>query len=286
MRASIMLALFAAACAPERAPVDACTARMDRIEARLDRAASYADPPSAPPDVDLVAGRGVPLEGAPPMLVVADEVVLDGRGVGGGDDLERVAAALARDLLSLEETYGHGEGPWLVALWIEPHVDVEHLVRLLALAPPRVRFAVLVRPRDVRPRPWLLASLRGEPSLREERFDRLWARATEGCPAAREHLPRTIDAEGTPMGPASAARLVHVLRLCGCEGANLGAIEAIAVAALLGIDGGVARARPVVRFGPAVGPGEEIALPADTSAGELVRRLARTRDTTVWITTE
>src|SRR5690606_32342656 len=69
-RAAALLALAMLACGGEKKAADPCEARIDAIAARLERAARYAEPSGAPPEVPLPeATGGIPLEGTPPVLV-------------------------------------------------------------------------------------------------------------------------------------------------------------------------------------------------------------------------
>lgn len=299
-RPLLALALVLAACDAPPAAVDRCTARIDAIARRLERAGAVADPSGAPPEIPLPRGRGgEPLSGALPLLVVsADEVRLAGRGVGGAEDDERLAALIAEDLRALAATRESDEA-WTVALWVDPALEVHRLVRMLSRAPPEVRFALLFRSTDVRlPRapgapPWVREALRFAPTAgpleRRERLDEAWARATERCPGAREHLP--VPAElapaGPPLGPPSPAPLIEALRRCGCDGPDLAAIEAVALAALVHPDGPLVRAPHSLRFGPATDEGRELVVRGDARAGGLLERIARLpAGEIVWIAAE
>src|SRR5690606_25751334 len=132
------------------------------------------------------------------------------------------------------------------------------------------RFALLFRATDVRPPrapgapAWVREALRFAPTTdaleRRERLDEAWARATERCAVAREHLPVPGDLApaGPPMGAPSPAPLIDALRRCGCDGPDLAAIEAVALAALVDPDGPLVRAPCSLRFGPATGEGREL----------------------------
>lgn len=298
-RAAIVLALLAVACGQR--PVDPCTARVDAIAARLERASELADPSGAPPEVPLPRGPGgVPLEGAPPLLVIgADEVRFAGRGVGGLTDEEALAAHVASDLRAYATAETEREDAWTVALWVDPALEVHRLARMLSRAPPEVRFALLVRATDVRaPRApdapdWVRAAVRVRPTTgaleRRERLDEAWARATEGCELARAHLP--VPAElapaGPPMGAPSTDALLDALRRCGCEGVDLPAIEAVALAALVSREGPLARMPHALRFGPATDHGRDLVLEGDADAQALVTRLASTpRGELIWVSAD
>jgi hypothetical protein len=287
-----LLGCFVAACGFTEPAPDPCAARVDALAERLARAASFAEPSGAPPDVELPAARGgVALEGAPVLLVLAEsEVRLGGRGVGGAD-VDRAAATLARDLRALMEASSEegSDASWVVALWIEPTVTLERIARLLEGAPPRVHFALLVRAADVEvtraasPPAWTREALRvtrdADPFARRERVEEAWVRATEGCEAARAHLPSqaSLAPAGLPLGGPSVEPLVRAIRTCGCAAADLDAIEAVTLAALVPASGPVAVLPRRVRFGPALERGEELAIDGDTSASALAARLARLR---------
>jgi hypothetical protein len=285
VRRAAFAAIFAIACAGPP-PRDRCERRIDAIAERLAIAAEHGEPAGAPPDVELVPGRGgVPLEGTPPLLVVGDEVSLAGRGVGGGDDVSAIAETLRGDLELLTDL---SESTVTVALWVDPNVEAGRLVDLLAGAPERVRFAFLVHATDVTTRPepaWLtemLGHARVDPIDRRARLSRSWANAANTCAAAELPLPTET------LGAPSPDALVRALRDCGCEDTRLHTIEALATAALLGADGPIARLPNVVRFGPPSDEGPDIAVARSTPMRELVRDrtlLARSRHV-VWITVE
>lgn len=262
--------MFAVACAPEPPP-DRCARRIDAMAERLARAARHAEPADAPPDVPLIEGRGgVPLGGPLPLLVVGDEVSLEGRGVGGGDDVARIAETLRSDLALLAALH---EGAFTIALWIDPDVEVGRLVDLLSGAPEGARFAILVRATDVRVRvpAWLrrmLARAR-DPIDRRERLLRSWERASDTCPSAA--LPSDLE----------PAPLVAALRECGCARTRLHTLEALATASLLGAQGPIARLPNELRFGPPSDDRPDVSFPRTTTA----RALAIPRDA-VWITLE
>jgi hypothetical protein len=286
---AIACLLLLAACEAPPAPVDRCTARIDVLAERLDKAQRYADPSGAPPDVALPHGRrGIPLVGAPPILVVTrDDVRLAGRGIGGGDDVDRLAETLAQDLRTMADITAEGDRPWLVALWAEPELGVERLVRILARAPPRARFALLIRGDDVRlpPAPSWTRDLRrdvGDPLDRGERLDAAWLRATRSCEAAREDLP--LPAELAPAS-SSVRSLIAALRRCGCDHTDLNAIQSVALAALVPPDGPLVRVAPTLRFGPAFEGGRELVLGPNTDVASMVRRIPRVRQT-VWVSVE
>lgn len=292
-----MVALLLVACS-ERAPVDPCAARIDAIAARLARAARYAEPSGAPPEVPLAQARGAaPLEGAPPLLVVGEgEVRLAGRGVGAGDDA-RVAERLAADLRALRDvSVREGDEAWTVALWVDPSVRVERLAALLAPASAHARFALLVRASDVRvPRAegapeWVAPALRARASEsaydRRERIDRAWERATGRCEAARGHLPipAALAPSGPPMGAPSVEPLVRAMRRCGCEQSDLAAMEAVARAALVSPEGPLARVPAALRFGYATDDARELVVDAQDTVAELAATLARSSgDESIWI---
>ncbi len=292
----LLFAIVLGGCDRPSAPRDPCTARIDGIAERLSTAAQYADPSGAPPDVALPSARGgVALASELPILVVGrDEVRLSGRGVGGGDDIDRIAEALVSDLRALEQTVADEDQPWLVALWAEPELDVDRLVRLLAGAPPRARFALLARgsdvrlPRAQRPPQWTRPFLRGDAFTRRDRLEEAWERASGSCERARDELPlpASLESAGPMLGTPSVQALISAMRHCGCE-SDLAGMEAIALAALVPAEGALVRMPQRLRFGPAFEGGRELALEGALDVSELARRLARERrDAFVWVVSE
>ena len=297
-RSALVPMLVLAACGGDRAPADPCTARIDAIASHLGRAAEYADPIGAPPEVPLPHGEGgVPLEGTPPLLVVgSEEVRLAGRGVGSATD-ERAGERLATDLRALRDVSIEDDdgGAWTVALWVDPSLGVEQLVGLLGPSSAHARFALLVRATDVRPprgarppewvRPALRAGALASPSDRRERIDLAWERATAECEGARAHLP--VPPELAPTGPAMGApstdALVDALRGCGCERADLAAIEAVALAALVSPEGPLVRMPPALRFGHATDDARELAVDAGATVADLAASLAGASGDAMWI---
>jgi len=279
-----MLGAALVACDGEPAE-DPCERRIGQLGERLAAAAAMAEPSGAPPDVALPRADGVPLETALPLITVTeDEVRFGERGVGGGDDLERLAETLGADLRSRARALRVEEGAaWEVGLWVAPEVPAHRLAQLLASAPSEARFVLLVRG-DPAARPevagapeWVEAATRGDAHDAVDRRDRLeeaWTRATEGCDAARAHLPlpAPLLPAGPPLGPPSTAALTRALGACGC-GVDLAAIEAVAVEALVPLEGPLARARPSLRFA-SLAEGRELRLGADATALDLARRLA------------
>ena len=278
---------------------DPCARRLRAIDARLEAAAQMTEPSGAPPAVALPIAAGVPLEGAPPLIVIADgEVTLAGRGVGGGEDLERLADTVAHDLASLASASHRTEGePWPIAVWAQPELSAHQLARILSRAPDEARFVLLVRgepssrPRVPHAPRWVARALAGsdtdDPLSRRDRLDSTWSRAVRTCPAAQAHLPipARLSPTGPPLGPPSLARLSAALRQCGCRGTDLAAIEAVATAALVSEEGPLRRAPPDLRFGPSTGPGEELVLAPDADVAALAARLAPMRgsDAPMWI---
>lgn len=288
-RAASLAVSLLLGCGGDRAPSDPCAARIGAIASHLALAAEHADPIGAPPEVPLPrAAGGVPLGGAPPLVVVgAEEVRLGARGVGSVSDAQ-AAERLATDLRALREVSIEDDdgGPWTVALWVDPSLEVERLAALLGPASAHARFALLARATDVRlprgerppewVRPLLRAGALASPSDRRERIDVAWERATAACEAARAHLP--IPPELAPSGPAMGAPsidpLVEALEGCGCAHADLAAIEAVALAALVSPEGPLVRMPPALRFGHATDGAEELALDADASVEALVAALS------------
>lgn len=274
---------------------DPCAERLTELERRLEAQLALRDPRTAPPDVPLPRIEGdTPLLATPLLVIGADEVRFDGRGAGGltGDAsrLEATTGALLQDLRSHLEMQG-GEHPVEVGLWVDPAVTLQTLHALLAHAHPRLRFVPLARgPIAPTEGPsWLEDELtrveppaegegEGFPAVsvvtprvqRRARLPAAWIRATEGCEAARAALQ--LDPQGT-LTRASLPTLVGSLGECGCEGPDLGAIEAVAREVLRSDGGPLIRTAAVVRFGP--GGGTEIELPGDTSYERLARRLGR-----------
>lgn len=310
-----LAALLGAGCGDDddEASADPCAARLDAMEARLEAAAAGAEPAGAPSAVSLPsASRGAPLGGPRPLLVVSrDEVRLAGRGVGGGDDLERLAETLGSDLRGLARSRG-GDSPPTVALWVAAELPVHRLARLLSRAPPDQDFVLLARgPRPERADapPWVAEGLEppplepdpvdaedgrfwrarrpDDPRARRERVEALWERATTGCEAARGHLPAPPErtAAGPPLGPPSVDPLMRVLRRCGCDEVDLAAVEAVAHAALVSPEGPLVRVGPKLRFGLATGEGREIRA-GDATVAALVSRLAGVAADRAWIRAE
>ena len=299
----MILASVLAACGGDRSSPDPCTARIDAIASHLARAAEHADPVGAPPEIPLPhSAGGVALGGTPPLVVVgADEVRLGDRGVGGASD-ERAGERLASDLRALRDVSIEDDdgGAFPVALWVDPSVGVAELVALLRPASAHAEFALLVRATDVRlprgerapewVRPALRAGALASPSDRRERIDLAWERATAECEGARAHLP--IPPELAPSGPAMGApssdALVDALRRCGCERADLAAIEAVALAALVSREGPLTRMPPALRFGHATDGAPELAIDGGATVDQLVSRLASRGGSgdAIWIVAE
>lgn len=297
-RAAALLALAMLACGGEKKAADPCEARINAIAARLERAARYAEPSGAPPEVPLPeATGGIPLEGTPPVLVVGpEEVRLAGRGVGGeGDEL---AARLASDLRALREVSVESDdgAPWTVALWADPSTSLERLGALLSQASADASFALLVRASDVRaprgesPPEEVQAALRARPGEsvyeRRERLDLAWERATATCESARGHLPipASLAPSGPPMGAPTTEPLVDALRRCGCEGTDLVAMEAIALAALVSSEGPLVRMPPALRFGHATDDARETT--ARGTVADLATAIAGRPAEPLWIVVE
>ncbi|GAB5546064.1 MAG: hypothetical protein SangKO_058240 [Sandaracinaceae bacterium] len=266
---------------------DPCVERLRALEERLAVASAMAEPSGAPPDVPLPHAEGVPLTVAVPIVTVtADEVRFGERGVGGGDDLERLAETLGADLRSRARALRVEEGsPWEIGLWAAPDVEVHRLTRLLASAPDEARFFLLVRGEpSARPSvedapDWIteaVASQAHDDVDRRDRLEEAWDRATRTCEAARPHLPlpAPLLPAGPPLGPPSTSALLRALRQCGCRDTELAAIEAVAVEALVPAEGPLSRARPALRF-RALAEGRELRLPPDADVAALAVRLER-----------
>lgn len=292
IRSLTMFALLIAGC-DGGANTDPCDARLAALEQRLALAAASSGPSGAPPDVPLpTLEEGDPLEGAPPLLVVSDEVVLAGRGVGGGEDVDRTAETLSGDLRSWARANRHPEGqPLVIALWTSPEVHVDTLVRLLRHAPGEARFALLVRgapraPPEDEPS-WVPGAFRvrtGDPRDQRDQLDAAWTRATQTCERARAHLP--VPAAFAPTGPAlgapSVTGLMSALGQCRCQGTDLPAIEAIATRALVDRDGPVHRLAPSLRFGPPTDGTPALELGVDDDVADLAARLVG-RAGSLWV---
>lgn len=297
----LALALVLAGCGREPAHVDPCTRELDDLAARLERAASFADPSGAPVDIPLArAAGGMPLEGTPPLLVVGTgEIRLGGRDVGGIDE-PSAPANLAADARALRDASELDEAsPWTIALWADREVEVGRLIELLAPISADARFALLVRaddvraPRPRRPVPWVREALRPRASEsaadRRERLELAWDRATGSCEPARDHLPVPPELEmaGPPMGKPSVAPLIGALRRCGCDAFDLPAVEAITLGALVSPDGPLVRLPQELRFGRATDDARELAVDPNAEVGDLVETLARTRHSgELWIAPE
>ncbi|MBX3274957.1 MAG: hypothetical protein KF729_32130 [Sandaracinaceae bacterium] len=256
-RASLIVALALGACS--RGVDDPCEARLRAIEERLTAAAASAAPAGTPEEAALPrSDRGVPFDGAPPLLVVGDEVVLAGRGVGGIEELDATGTTLRRDLARFVEGRAPADEPLLFAVLAAPDVSADALARLLRGAPADARFALGVR---AAPLPalegepaWVESETRaipGRPEALRERLDAAWSRATASCEPARAHVPvpPALRPADPPLGAPSVHALVAALRECRCGDPGLGAIEAVARRALVGPDGPVHRLRVTLRFG-------------------------------------
>lgn len=278
MRGAVPAALVAAlavACG-SREEVDPCEARLRALEARLTAATEVGEPSGAPPDVDLPAGGGAPIDPARPLLVVSDEVVFANRGVGGLEDIEPTAETLRADLAGWASTHDVPEGERLeLLLWAAPDVRVDALVRLLRHAP--VSAALLVRgeAEDADEPAWVEEALRapeGNPVSQRAHLDEAWARATRTCPRAGPHLPLSSRSTG-PLGTTNFRELIRALRACQCEGTDLVGIEAVARRGLIDRRGPLHRLPATLLFGPADGPGEELVFGPEDDVTALVERL-------------
>ncbi|MCB9593814.1 MAG: hypothetical protein H6719_13860 [Sandaracinaceae bacterium] len=273
---------------------DPCERRMAALETRLAEAARTAPPSEAPTEVQLAPSEhGVLLEGAPPLLVVGDEVVFQGRGVGGGDDVDRVAETLRSDLRSWEAAQGL-EGPEVVtiALWADASSSADTLARLLRHAPPNVRFAGLVRgpplgPLEHEPE-WLDQTLsggaQGRPEGQRVRFETAWTRATSDCPAARGQMPApaAVRQGGPPLGAPSIDGLMTALRSCSCDHTDFVAVEAVARRALVDPAGSVHRLRATLRFGAPTDAAPVIEVETNQTVADLVARIDE-REGMLWV---
>ncbi|MEZ4340554.1 MAG: hypothetical protein R3B82_28370 [Sandaracinaceae bacterium] len=272
---------------------DPCAARIDALEQRLGELAATATPETAPLGGALPAStRGVPLEGAPPLLVVTDEVLLNERGVGGIEDVEQTAETLRSDLRRWAASEGlSNQATWTVALWVAPDVPAATLARLLRHAPERARLALLVRGAPLPPLEhepaWVASAMpaaTGRPETLRERLDTAWGRATSGCPAARAQapMPATLRPAGPLLGPPSVGGLAAALRECGCDDVDLVAVEAVARRSLVDRAGPVHRLRATLRFGPPTddAPAEEIL--SNETVADLVTRI-EAREGDLWL---
>lgn len=293
MRAvAILLGLMSVAAVgcDDAPPPDPCVARMTQFEARLNARRSVRDPEGAPPDVPLPSIDGTTPAPALPLLVVsAEEVFFDGRGAGGLA-AEATTGALLSDL-RLHIDFQGGDAPVEVALWVAPGVTLETLQRLLGHAPPRLRFVLLARgpvpPVDDIP-DWFETELarvdpptegegEGFPAVsvvtpqaqRRARLPAAWTRATQTCEGAAPTL--RYDARGTLLR-ATLGTLVARVRECGCDTADVNAIEAVALESLRSPEGPLVRVPPPLRFGP--GDATELELAAATDVAMLAAQLA------------
>lgn len=292
LRSLALSSLIVAGCGAVR-EADPCDERLVVLEARLSRAAANAEPSGSPPDVPLPrVDTGASIDGAPPLLVVSDEIVFTGRGVGGTDDIERSAETLRSDIRSWARANRRQSGDELrIALWVAPDVLVDTLVRLLRHAPGHARFALLVRGPVFEPGAgepgWVPRAFRvrtGDPSGQRLRLESAWARATETCERARGHLPlpAPLAPAGPPLGAPTVRGLMDALRACRCTGTDLAAIEAVATRALVDRDGPVFRLRPSLRFGPPTDDAPALELRPGDDVADLVAQLEG-RDGPLWV---
>lgn len=286
-RALVPLLLLLALGCDDEPEVDPCARNLGALRERLERVAAMAEPAGAPDWVEPPEhASGVPFTEVGPLLVVTpDEVELAGRGVGGGDDPERMAENFSSDLRGWARSHRVDEdAPLWVAVWAAPDTTLGHLRDLVRLAPPQARYALLVRAPEPEARAevpgWVDEAFApttppGRPRVRQQHVERAWRRATRTCEGARPHLPLggRLEATGPALGPPSVAPLMRALEECGCEGTELDVIEAVASRALVPPRGAVLRLPPALRFGPAMDDAPEQTFGPDDTVASLVERL-------------
>ena len=291
--ASGVLCLFLFGCGTQPA-VDPCEPRLTQFEERLTWAAVTSEPAGAPPQVPLpTSAHGVPRRAAAPLLVVSvDEVSFAGRGVGGGDDLTRIAETLRADMSSWARVHrllSAEEIP--VLLWAAPDVPARRLVRLLRHTPANVRYHLLVRGAARPPSPsepaWVGPALRGRsgrPESERERVEAAWARVSEGCPGIAPHMPTPapLTQVGLLLGPPAQDELVGAVRDCGCASADVDAIEAVAMHALVAPAGPVLRLASTLRFGPPTDAADAVPAAQGQDVQALIERYA-SRTGPLWV---
>jgi hypothetical protein len=180
--------------------------------------------------------------------VARDEVLLDGRGLGGGEDLGALAPRVAQDLRMAARLAGADRIH--VALWLAPDLPLDVLDRLLSEV--EVVADVWWREGEVPPPA-------ADPLAAQARRAEAFAGATRGCSAARIWLPR----DGRPGAPAA---LVDALAGCGCDGLDLTAVEEAASSLLAPRGGGLRRAPVSMRLHGTVDPEETILVLDDPGA--------------------
>ncbi|MFK7989873.1 MAG: hypothetical protein AB8I08_27890 [Sandaracinaceae bacterium] len=286
-----LLGVVAAWGCDEAPPPDPCAERLTVLEQRLTARRSMRDPSGVPPDVALPSIDGtMPAPELPLLVVSEDEVLFEGRGAGGLATFEATTGALLQDLRLQMDLRG-GDEPIEVGLWVEPTVTLETLQRLLGHAHPRLRFVLLARgpvaPVGTMPA-WLETELsridppvegegEGFPAVsvvtpemqRRARLPAAWIRATASCEGATGAL--RFDERGTLLR-ASVGPLVNAVRGCGCDTADVAAIESVALESFRSGEGPLVRVPAPLRFGS--GNGVELDLAASTTVESLARRVS------------